>query len=146
MGNGNANRIDGGAGNDVINGRSGLDTLNGGQGSDIYLLTLLSEKTAAEIADSGTTGTDELRFAATVAGTLTLVSGDTGIERVVIGTGTAATAITTATTALNVNATAAANALSILANAGMNALTGSAFADTADGQRLCRYNRRRGWQ
>jgi Ca2+-binding RTX toxin-like protein len=132
-GNTGANRIDGGAGNDVINGGSGLDTLDGGEGYDIYLLTLLADKTAAEIADTGASGTDELRFAATVAGTLTLGALDTGIERVVIGTGNGAAAIATGTAALNINAAAAANGLYIAGNAGINQLTGSAFDDTIDG-------------
>jgi Ca2+-binding RTX toxin-like protein len=109
--------------------------LDGGDGSDIYLVTLLTDKTAAEITDTGTTDTDtdELRFAATAAGTLTLAAGDTGLERVVIGTGTAAAAVATGVIALNVDATLAANALSIVGNAGSNTLTGSAFADTLDG-------------
>jgi Ca2+-binding RTX toxin-like protein len=128
-----ANRINGGAGNDVIDGGAGIDTLDGGEDSDIYLLTVLGNKTAVEIADSGTSGTDELRFAATTAGTLTLLAGDTGIEWVVIGTGTGAAAVATATTALNINAAAAANGLTIVGNAGGNTLTGSAFADTIDG-------------
>jgi hypothetical protein len=68
------------------------------------MLTLLADKTAAEITDTGATGTDELRFAATAAGTLTLLAGDTGLERVVIGTGTAAVAVATATTALRLMA------------------------------------------
>jgi Ca2+-binding RTX toxin-like protein len=128
-----ANRIEGGAGNDVITGGAGIDTLDGGEGNDIYMVTLLAHKAAAEITDTGATGTDELRFAATAAGTLTLLARDTGLERVVIGTGTTATAVATATTALNVNATSAANALTIVGNAGINTLTGSAFNDTLDG-------------
>jgi Ca2+-binding RTX toxin-like protein len=59
--------------------------------------------------------------------------GDTGLERVVIGTGTATDALTTGTVALNINAAAAANGLTIIGNAGINTLTGSAFADTLDG-------------
>ena len=128
-----ANRIDGGAGDDVITGGAGIDTLDGGEGSDIYRVTLAADKTAAEITDTGTSGTDELRFAATAAGTLTLAAGDTGLERVVIGTGTGTAAVATATTALNVNAAAAANGLTIVGNAGINTLTGSAFADVLDG-------------
>jgi Ca2+-binding RTX toxin-like protein len=132
-GSSSANTINGGAGNDVINGGGGIDTLDGGQGSDVYLVTLLADKTAAEITDTGTSGTDELRFAATTAGTLTLSAGDTGLESVVIGTGTGASAATTGKVALNVNATASSNGLSITGNAGANTLTGSGFADTLDG-------------
>lgn len=132
-GDANANRIDGAAGNDTITGGAGIDALNGGEGSDIYMLSVLGDKTVAEIADSGASGTDELRFAATAAGTLSLAAGDTGLERVVIGTGTAASAVATATTALNINAAAAANGLTIIGNAGVNSLTGSAFNDIIDG-------------
>jgi Ca2+-binding RTX toxin-like protein len=128
-----ANRIDGGSGNDVIKGGAGIDTLDGGEGSDIYLVTLLADKTAAEITDTGTTGTDELRFAATTAGTLTLLDGDTGLERVVIGTGTGASAATTGKVALNLDATSSANGLTITGNAGNNTLTGSGFADALNG-------------
>jgi Ca2+-binding RTX toxin-like protein len=128
-----ANVVMGGAGNDVINGGGGIDTLDGGEGSDVYLVTLLADKTAAEITDTGTTGTDELRFAATAAGTLTLSAGDTGLECVVIGTGTGASAATTGKVALNVDATLSANGLTITGNAGNNTLTGSGFADTLDG-------------
>jgi Ca2+-binding RTX toxin-like protein len=128
-----ANRIDGGSGNDVIKGGAGIDTLDGGEGSDIYLVTLLADKTAAEITDTGTTGTDELRFAATTAGTLTLLAGDTGLERVVIGTGTGASAATTGKVALNLDATSSANGLTITGNAGNNTLTGSGFADALNG-------------
>jgi serralysin len=132
-GSSTANRIDGGSGNDVVNGGGGTDVLDGGEGSDVYLVTLLADKTAAEITDTGTTGTDELRFAATTVGTLTLLAGDTGLERVVIGTGTGASAATTGKVALNVDATASANGLTITGNAGNNTLTGSGFADTLDG-------------
>jgi serralysin len=132
-GSSTANRIDGGSGNDVVNGGGGTDVLDGGEGSDVYLVTSLADKTAAEITDTGTTGTDELRFAATTAGTLTLLAGDTGLECVVIGMGTGASAVTTGKVALNVDATASANGLTITGNAGNNTLTGSSTADTLDG-------------
>lgn len=132
-GSSTANRIDGGSGNDVVNGGGGTDVLDGGEGSDVYFVTLLADKTAAEITDTGTTGTDELRFASTTVGTLTLLAGDTGLECVVIGTGTGASAVTTGKVALNVDATASANGLTITGNAGNNTLTGSGFADTLDG-------------
>ena len=132
-GSSTANRIDGGSGNDVVNGGGGTDVLDGGEGSDVYLVTSLADKTAAEITDTGTTGTDELRFAATTAGTLTLLAGDTGLECVVIGMGTGASAVTTRKVALNVDATASANGLTITGNAGNNTLTGSSTADTLDG-------------
>jgi Ca2+-binding RTX toxin-like protein len=125
--------LNGFAGNDTLNGGTGTDSLVGGEGGDLYLMASAAEHSAAEVSDSGATGSDEVRFTATSAGTLSLFAGDTGIERVVIGTGTGATAITSATTALNVNAAAVLNALSITGNAGANTLTGTALADTLDG-------------
>jgi Ca2+-binding RTX toxin-like protein len=111
----------------------GIDTMDGRDGSDIYLIASAAEHPAAEITDTGISGTDEVRFAATSAGTLTLYAGDTGIEQVVIGTGTGTTAVTTATTALNVNASAVLNGLTLIGNAGANILTGTAYADTLMG-------------
>jgi Ca2+-binding RTX toxin-like protein len=93
----------------------------------------LSDKTGAEITDTGTSGTDELRYAATTAGTLVLAAGDTGLERVAIGTGNSSTASKSGTTALCVDASAAANGLTITGNAGVNTLVGSIFNDTLDG-------------
>jgi uncharacterized delta-60 repeat protein len=121
------------AGNDTLIGAAGTDALDGGEGSDLYLVSSSAEHVAAEIVDTGTAGTDEVRFGATGAGSLTLFAGDTGIERVVIGTGTAAVANSAATTALSVNAGAVTNALWIVGNAGGNILTGTAFNDTLDG-------------
>jgi hypothetical protein len=59
---------------------------------------------AAEFADTGSTGIDEVRFADTTAGTLKLYAGDRGIERVVLGTGTGEVATSTGTVALNIDA------------------------------------------
>ena len=130
----NANdTIIGSNGDDVINGAGGTDWLDGSDGADIYLINLSADHPAAEINDTGVSGVDELRFASTTASTLTLYAGDTGLEQVVIGTGSAATAVTSATTALNVNAAALTNAITIIGNAGKNSLTGSAYDDWLDG-------------
>jgi Ca2+-binding RTX toxin-like protein len=120
-------------GDDVLDGGAAADVMDGGDGSDRYLVNKANEHGAAEIGDTGATGTDEVRFTATSAGTLTLYAADTGIERVVIGTGSGAVADRTGTTALNLNATRVLNALELLGNAGSNALRGSAFDDTLDG-------------
>jgi Ca2+-binding RTX toxin-like protein len=122
--------------NNVFTGAGGIDAMDAGNGSDIYLITNSNDHTAAEISDSGSgaTDSDELRFASTTAGqTLTVFAGDTGLERITIGTGVAAAAVTTATTALHINAAAAPNALTITGNAGNNTLTGSAYNDLLDG-------------
>ena len=125
--------INGLGGNDIITGAGGTDILNGGDGSDIYVMALTAEHTAAEIADTGTTGTDEVRFTSTVASTLTLYAGDTGIEAVAIGTGIAAAAVVTGTTALNIDASLVANGLTLTGNAGVNSLTGTGYADRISG-------------
>ncbi len=121
--------LSGGAGNDTLTGGSGIDRLDGKAGSDLYMINLLAEHTAAEITDTGAFGVDELRFASTTTSTLSLFAGDTGLELVSIGTGTGARAVTTGTTALNVNASAVTNGLTLLGNDGANTLTGTAYAD-----------------
>ena len=130
MGTGNtlANIITGNSGDNVLNGLGGVDSLNGGEGSDLYLFGLPAEHSSAEIADAGSTGVDEVRFAATSAGTLKLYAGDTGIERLVIGTGSDAVANSAGTIALNVDASPLSNAITMIGNAGANILTGTAFA------------------
>jgi Ca2+-binding RTX toxin-like protein len=160
-GDGNANVIEGGAGtdtlrggggNDTIFGGLGNDTMNGGAGDDLYIISLGSEHTVAEISDSGVAdinglgNLDEVRFTSTTAGdTLTLFAGDIGIETIVIGTnvpGVGTVADYTATTALNVNASALSNnlyrssftfSLNLYGNNGNNQLTGSAFNDFING-------------
>ena len=118
----------------VITGGAGIDTMDGGHGNDIYLISSSSHHTGAEIVDSGTTGIDELRFSSSSGGqTLVVHAGNRGLERVAIGTGTNATADSTGTTSLNVDAGLAANALTITGNSGANRLLGSAFADTLVG-------------
>jgi Ca2+-binding RTX toxin-like protein len=111
-----------------------IDYMDGEGGSDIYLISLSLEHSDAEINDTGTSGTDELRFASTITGqTITVFAGDRGLERITIGTGTDAIANLSAITALNINASAAPNALTIAGNDGANRLTGSAYMDTLIG-------------
>ena len=86
------------------------------------------------IRDStGSTGTDELRFTTTAASTLTLANTVSGLENIVIGTDTGATAVATGTTAINVNAAALTYGVSIAGNAGANQLTGGSGDDTLNG-------------
>ena len=119
----------------VINGGDGVDSLDGDDGGDVYLVTSASHHRAGEISDSGTTGTDELRFASTLSGdTLMVFADDTGLEAVTIGTGSGATASLTGTTALSVDAGAAPNGLSLTGNNGANGLIGTAFADRLSGR------------
>ncbi len=125
--------LQGGTGDDILNGGVGNDCLDGEGGSDLYVVALAGHHAIAEFTDSGASGIDEVRFSSNAASTLTLYSEDTGIEKVVIGTGKLAAAVTTGTTALNVNASAVTNALWIVGNAGANFLTGSGYADTLDG-------------
>lgn len=132
------NSLFGWNGKDFLFGGAGDDELDGGQGSDIYMVDIASDHWTAEFVDRGwgEGDLDEVRFSASVASTLTLFAGDTGIERVVIGTGTAAnaSAVTTGTTALNVNAALVGNALDLVGNNGANVITGTAFGDTFDGR------------
>ena len=137
-----ADLIDGGAGNDTINGGAGTDTLFGGAGNDLFMVTRASDVTLAEgISGNGTSeidmdggeGTDQLRFASATAGETLVLSDNVFVESVVIGTGVAAAAVTTAKTALNVNASFVNTALSITGNAGVNTITGTAFDDTITG-------------
>ncbi|MEI6638693.1 MAG: M10 family metallopeptidase C-terminal domain-containing protein [Chlorobium sp.] len=130
-----ADTIIGNGVNNIITGGVGADQLDGGNGADLYMIYAAAEHPAGEIiADTGTPGVDEVRFASTKAKeTLTLSAGDTGIETVVIGTGTGTTAITSGKTALNINASGVLNGLNIIGNAGTNTLTGTAYADTVTG-------------
>ena len=120
-------------GSDLLIGGDGSDSLQGGDGGDLYLIELIKDHPFAEVFDLGTSGIDELRLADTKTGTLTVFAGDVGLERVVIGTGTAATALSNGTIALNINAAVAPNALTILGNAGRNQLVGTAFDDVLNG-------------
>ena len=134
-GNGAANKLWGGAGNDVMIGDAGTDFLDGQSGSDIYFIAAAAEHSSSEFHDTGSASdVDEVRFASTTAGeTLLLRSDDSGIERIVIGTGTAASADTSGTTSLDVNAAALANGVTIVGNDGANMVVGSAFADAISG-------------
>lgn len=125
--------IDSGAGNDTIIGGAGEDRLRGGGGNDLYIVTAAADHASwGEVED--TSGVDELRFASVTAGeTLVLGEEDYGLERVVIGTGTAAAAVMSGTSALNVDASAVLNGMSITGNAGANSLQGTAFDDVLDG-------------
>jgi hypothetical protein len=120
-------------GSDLLIGGDGSDSLQGGDGGDLYLIELIKDHPFAEVLDLGTSGIDELRLADTKTGTLTVFAGDVGLERVVIGTGTAATAVSTGTIAININAAVAPNALTIVGNAGRNHLVGTAFDDVLNG-------------
>ena len=133
-GNAGINSLTGTGFVDILTGNGGIDVMNGGNDGDLYLVTSSADHSAAEINDSGASGSDELRFASTTANQiLTVFAGDIGLESVTIGTGVAAAAITTGTTALGINAAAAPNALTIRGNAGINALTGTSFVDAMDG-------------
>jgi len=127
-GNALANRITGNGARNVLLGAGGADQLNGGDGGDLYLVSAAGEHLQAEFGDSGPNGIDEVRFAAT-SGTLTLYAGDTGIEQVVLGSGTATAAVTVGKDAIHVNAAAVLNPLVLGGNDGSNIMVGTAFAD-----------------
>jgi Ca2+-binding RTX toxin-like protein len=129
-GTGNAlvNRILGNAARNVMDGGAGVDLLQGGEAGDLYLISALGDHPQAEFSDTGLGGIDEVRVAGP-DGTYVLFAGDTGIEQVVIGSGTAVAAVTTGRGAVNVNAAAIANGLLLVGNDGNNAIVGTAFAD-----------------
>lgn len=127
------NTLTGGMSYDTLTGLLGVDTLDGQGGSDLYVMTSSADHTAGEINDTGLSGTDEVRFTARTAGTLILYADDLGIESVVIGSGTAPSAIITSKVANNVNAAAVTNALSIAGNDGNNILTGTSYDDNLTG-------------
>jgi Ca2+-binding RTX toxin-like protein len=116
----------------VFTGGDGIDDMDAADGSDIYIIASAAHHSAAEISDSGTgvTDIDELRFSSITTGeTLSVFAGDSGLERIAIGTGIAANPVTTASTALSINAAAAPNRLTITGNNGPNTLIGTAFND-----------------
>lgn len=126
--------ISGLGGNDVITGGAGADKQDGGDGSDIYMIAAVADYATGEIiADTGAAGTDELRFAATAASTLVLGSSLSGVEKVVVGTGTSTNAVTTAATAINVDANAVTYGITLIGNAGANILKGGSSNDILAG-------------
>ena len=131
-----ADSLYGGAGADVLTGGAGADTLDGGEGADIYSLTVLADYTGDVIADTGVLNiaeVDELRIGLAAAGSFVASASTTGIEKIAIGTGVATAAVTTATTAINVDASLLGNAVTIVGNSGANILKGTAFNDTLTG-------------
>jgi Ca2+-binding RTX toxin-like protein len=127
IGNAVSNWIFGDDGNDVIVGGAGNDLLEGHNGDDVYVIESPGDHAVGEISDFG--GIDEVRFAASAPGMLTLFGTDEGIDRVVIGTGSGAVAVTTGSLALNVNARDVANGLEIIGNDGANWILGTAFGN-----------------
>ena len=126
--------LNGDARSNVINGSSGADSMDGAGGSDIYIVAATADHGVAEIKDTGATGIDEVRFTSTTANTtLTLYAGDVGIETAVIGTGTAAEAVTTGVTALKIDASALTTGITLIGNAGANTLTGGSGDDRLQG-------------
>jgi hypothetical protein len=132
-GNGLANRIQGNAARNVLDGGADVDLVLGGEGADLYLVSAAGHHAQAEFSDTGLVGIDEVRLAA-ASGSFVLYAGDTGIEQVVMGTGTAVAAVTTGRGALNVNASAVGNGLLLMGNDGNNAIVGTAFADRLQGR------------
>jgi Ca2+-binding RTX toxin-like protein len=132
-GSGLADKLTGSAGKDILTGGAGTDAMDGGLDSDLYVIAKAADHAAAEVADTGVSGTDELRFTSTTASTLVLFAGDTGLELVTIGTGAAASADSTGTKALSVDASAVLNGLTLIGNAGANALTGTNYNDSIVG-------------
>jgi Ca2+-binding RTX toxin-like protein len=124
----------GGLGSDVLIGGLGADRIDGGDDSDIYFISVPGHYAGDVLFDTGITGIDEIRYAAAAASTLTLTNTISGIESVIVGTGTAQTPLATANTAININAAALTSAVTITGNAGVNTLTGGSGSDTLRGR------------
>ena len=130
-GNAMANSIIGTTAANILDGKAGNDSINGGDGADLYLVASSADHAVAEFKDSGSNGSDQVRFTSTTANqNLHLFAGDTGLEEAVIGTGSTGTATTTGTTSLSLDASELLNALTIRGNNGSNNLLGSAFGDS----------------
>jgi uncharacterized delta-60 repeat protein len=127
-----ANRIDGADGNDVIVGGGNADSLIGGAGDDRFVLTAAADHSVGESITGGE-GFDEIRFTTTSPGTLNLSSAVSGVERIIIGTGTSPVAVVSATTAVSVNAANLAEGIAIVGNNGTNTLTGGSGSDSLIG-------------
>ncbi|MBY5813992.1 beta strand repeat-containing protein, partial [Rhizobium leguminosarum] len=112
-GNTLANRITGGAGNDLLNGGAGNDTLIGGAGNDIYVVDSASD-IVTELASAGT---DEIRTALAAYSIAALIN----VENLSY-TGSA-----------NFTGTGNALANTITGGAGHDTLNGGAGADTMIG-------------
>ena len=132
-GNSAANTLLGLGGADFIIGGGGLDQLNGGEDSDTYYVASFAEYADAHFTDSGSTGWDIVRFAGTMAGTLVMQAGDTGIEEIDVATSSGPAPNFSGTTAINVDASALTNGVIIRGNSGINMLTGTAFNDNLYG-------------
>ncbi len=127
------NGITGNSGRNLIDGGGSKDALDGRDGGDLYVISSVRDSFQGEIQDTGTTGIDELRIIYTTQGYVTLNDKDTGLERIVIGTGTGASADTSGIANIAVSASKVLSALTIIGNAGANRIVGTAFADTLDG-------------
>ncbi|MBY3331084.1 RTX toxin [Rhizobium laguerreae] len=112
-GNALANRITGGAGNDLLDGGAGNDTLIGGAGNDIYVVDSASD-VVTELASAGT---DEIRTALAAYSIATLIN----VENLSY-TGSA-----------NFTGTGNALANTITGGAGNDTLNGGAGADSLIG-------------
>jgi Ca2+-binding RTX toxin-like protein len=130
-----ADVIGGGAGNDVINGAAGDDSMVGNAGDDTFIIAAAADHAAGETITGGT-GNDTIRFTSTGASeTLALSANVTDVDNVlnvVIGT---AAGVTTGTETLGLVATALAGtlAVNVTGNDGINAVLGTANADTVSG-------------
>ena len=133
MGSAVTDDISGLGANDVLTGGLGADQLDGGEGSDVYLIRSSADYAQGErINDTGSSGTDEIRFAGG-SGTLTLTGTVTGIERLVVGTGSGVNAITTGASTSGIDASVLGGALEIIGDNGRNSLTGGRSSDVLRG-------------
>jgi len=124
----------GSLGVDAIVGGAGSDSMNGGAGADIFVIAAASDYNGDTIV--GGAGADIIRFTSANAGeTLVLNANLSDVDNMLSISVSDADGITSATTPLNVNASAVtlSRGVTVTGNAGSNALTGSAQGDTISG-------------
>jgi Ca2+-binding RTX toxin-like protein len=112
----NANKLDGGLGNDLLNGGGGNDTLVGGFGDDTYVV---ASTTGYTVMENGGQGTDTVQTNVTY--NLSALASLANIENLTL----------TGTDAINGTGNSANN--TIIGNAAVNSLIGANGNDVLDG-------------
>jgi Ca2+-binding RTX toxin-like protein len=123
--------VDAGAGRDIIFSGTAADNINAGSGDDFVMIASSADHSADETIDGGA-GTDVIAFTSVLGETLVLSANVTGVETVQV---TDALGSEAGLTAENIDASAVTAGLNILGNDGNNRITGTAFADTMDGNK-----------
>jgi Ca2+-binding RTX toxin-like protein len=127
-GNGLANRIEGGAGNDTLNGRGGADTMIGGAGDDTYFVNSVND-VVIELAGGGV---DHVFATATTTLSANVENLTLNGGAAINGTGNALANVITGNGAANV-LTGGEGADTLIGGGGGDTLNGGQGADLVDG-------------